>query len=33
VGEVITVEGISRFDKKHGWSECHPVLNLKGGAR
>jgi hypothetical protein len=31
VGEVITVEGISRFDKKHGWSECHPVLNLKGG--
>ena len=36
VGEVITVEGISRFDKQHGWYECHPVESLtvqKGGAR
>jgi hypothetical protein len=29
VGETITVRGISRFDKEHGWYEIHPVETLK----
>lgn len=28
-GEVVTVRGISRYDKQHGWGEVHPVLELR----
>jgi hypothetical protein len=29
VGEIITVRGVSRLDKEHGWYEVHPVESLK----
>jgi hypothetical protein len=27
-GDTVTVRGISRYDKQHGWAEVHPVLEL-----
>lgn len=29
VGETITVRGISRVDKTHGWGEVHPVESIE----
>jgi hypothetical protein len=29
VGETITVRGISRVDKTHGWGEIHPVESIE----
>jgi hypothetical protein len=28
IGDTVTVDGISREDKEHGWFEVHPVENL-----
>lgn len=28
-GDAVAVRGISRFDRKHGWGEVHPVLGLR----
>lgn len=28
-GDTVTVRGISRYDRKHGWGEVHPVLELR----
>jgi tRNA(Ile2) C34 agmatinyltransferase TiaS len=27
-GDQVTVDGITRFDKKHHWPEIHPVLGI-----
>ena len=29
IGQIVTVQGISRFDKEHNWYECHPVESLE----
>jgi hypothetical protein len=31
LGQQVCVDGISRFDKAHGWFEVHPVLAWRPG--